>query len=78
MIYFTLYLQDQATYSYCQKLVYLPEIYTSSPLTRNSNWHFTSFFRKCRPRFSHNDMQCKLLVDNIVKVCNNKYFLLYN
>ena len=36
------------------------------------------FYRNGRPRSSHNDIQCKLLVGIIVNFCKNKYFLLYN
>ena len=49
----------------------LPELYACrliwhqiSPLTQNSNLNFTWFFINCRPRFSHNDMQCNLFVGN--------------
>ena len=44
-------------------IVFLPELYTSSPLTQNSNWHFTSFFSEIEG------------LDQVTMTCSVNYLL---
>ena len=44
-------------------IVFLPELYTFSPLTQNSNWHFTSFFSEIEG------------LDQVTMTCSVNYLL---